>query len=153
MSRSSRRSETRAATAATNRSRPVEELGQVDIHDELIACDDIGLRLRHRLVGGAARPEAVAVLAERRVPQRLKLLQNRLLDHAINRGWNAKVARPASRLRDGHPTHRLRLVAPLAQLSFDFRPARLENSRQLFDGDPINARRSLVAHHRTQSRF
>jgi site-specific DNA recombinase len=132
---------------------PVEELGQVDVHDKLIACDDIGLRLRHRLVGGAARPEAVAVLAERRVPQRLELLENRLLDHAINRGWNAKVARPAGRLRDGHPTHRLRLVAPLAQLSFDFRPARLENSRQLFDGDPINARRSLVAHHRTQSRF
>jgi len=42
----------------------IEELGQVDIHDELIACDDIGLRLRHRLVRGAARPEAVAVLAE-----------------------------------------------------------------------------------------
>src|SRR4051812_21940200 len=132
---------------------PVEELGQIDIHDELIACDDIGLRLRHRLVGGAARPEAVAVLAERRVPQRLKLLQNRLPDHAINRGWNAKVARPAGRLRDGYPTHRLRLVAPLEQLSFDFRPARLENSGQLFDGDPVNARRSLVAHHRSQSCF
>src|SRR3954467_11074759 len=113
----------------------------------------IGLRLRHRLVGGAARPEAVAVLAERRVPQRLKLLQNRLLDHAIDRGWNAKVARPAGRLRDGYPMHRLRLVAPLEQLSFDFRPARLENSGPLFDGDPVNARRSLVAHHRSQSCF
>ena len=76
-----------------------------------------------------------------------------MLDHAINRGWNAKVARPAGRLRDGHPTYRLRLVAPLEPLSFDFRPARLENSGQLFDGDPVNARRSLVAHHRSQSCF
>src|SRR4051812_46639232 len=123
---------------------PVEELGQVDVHDKLIACDDIGLRLRHRLVGGAARPEAEAVLAERRVPQRLELLENRLLDHAINRGWNAKVARPAGRLRDGYPTHRLRLVAPLEQLSFDFRPARLENSGPLFDGDPVNAGAPLL---------
>jgi hypothetical protein len=50
----------------------VEKFGQVNIHNEPIAFDDLGLRLRHRLVGGAARPEAVAVLAECRVPQRLK---------------------------------------------------------------------------------
>jgi hypothetical protein len=50
---------------------PVKKFGQVNIHDEPIAFDDVGLRLRHRLVSGAARPEAVAVLAECRVPQRL----------------------------------------------------------------------------------
>src|SRR3954453_9072082 len=48
-----------------------------------MALGDIGLRLRHRLLGRAPRPEAVAVLAERRVPQRLKPLQHRLLDHAV----------------------------------------------------------------------
>ena len=52
-----------------------------------------------------------------------------------------------------HPTHRLRLVAPLEQLLFDLRPARFENARQLFDGDPVDAGRPLVAHHRTQRRF
>ena len=93
---------------------PVEKLRQVDIDNELMAFGDIGLRLRHRLVGRAPRPEAVAVLAERRVPQRLEPLQHRLLNHAVNHGWNAEVARPAGRLRDLHPTHRLRLVAPLA---------------------------------------
>ena len=46
----------------------VEKFGQVNIYDEPIAFDDVGLRLRHRLVSGAARPEAVAVLAECRVP-------------------------------------------------------------------------------------
>src|SRR5712691_8198349 len=53
---------------------PVKELCQVDIHDKPIAFNDAGLRLRHRLVGGAARPEAVAVLAECRVPLRLEPL-------------------------------------------------------------------------------
>src|SRR6266404_8058507 len=91
---------------------PVEEFGQVDINDEPITFNDEGLCLRHRLVSRAARPEAVAVLAECRVPPRLKPLQDRLLDHAIDHGGNAEVARPAGRLRDLHPTHRLRLVAP-----------------------------------------
>src|SRR5467141_3460746 len=129
---------------------PVKELCQVDIHDKPVAFDDVGLRLRHRLMGGAARPEAVAVLAECRVPLRLKPLQDRLLDHAIDHGWDAEVARPAGRLRDLYPTHRLRLVAPLEQLIFDLRPARFEDARQLFDGDPVDAGRPLVAHHCTQ---
>jgi hypothetical protein len=34
------------------------------------------------------------VLAECRVPLRLQPLQDRLLDHAIDHGWNAEVARP-----------------------------------------------------------
>jgi len=104
-------------------------------------------------VSGAAWPEAIAVLAECRVPPRLKPLEDRLLDHAIDNGWNAEVARPAGRLRDLHPTHRLRLVAPPEQLIFDLRPARFEDTRQPFDGDPVDARRALVAHHCTQCRF
>ena len=70
---------------------PVEEFGQVNIHDEPIAFDDVGLRLRHRLVSGAARPEAVAMLAECWVPQRLKPQQDCLLDHTINDGWDTLV--------------------------------------------------------------
>ena len=50
---------------------PVEKFRQVDIDDEPIAFDDVGLRLRHRLMRGAARPKAVAMLAECRVPHRL----------------------------------------------------------------------------------
>ena len=132
---------------------PVEKFGQVDIYNKPVAFDDVGLRLRHRLVSGAARPEAVAVLAECRVPLRLEPLQDRLLNHAIDHGWNAQVARPAGRLRDLHPTHRLRLVAPLEQLTFDLRPARVENARQLLDGDPVDAGRAFVARHCTQRRF
>jgi hypothetical protein len=43
----------------------VEKFRQIYIDDEPMAFGDIGLRLRHRLLGKAARPEAVAVLAER----------------------------------------------------------------------------------------
>src|SRR4051812_11246509 len=132
---------------------PVEKFGQVDIDDKLVALDDVDLCLRHRLVGGAAGPEAVAVLAECRVPLRLEPLQNRLLDHAIDYGWDAKVARSAGRLRDLHPTYRLRLIAPLEQLIFDLRPARFKDARQLVDGDTVDAGRALIAHRCTQCRF
>src|SRR5215831_18231879 len=39
------------------------------------------------------------------------------------------------------------------QLILDLKPARFEDLRQLFDGDAVNARRPLVAHHCTQRRF
>lgn len=48
-----------------------------------MALGDKGLRPYHCLVRGTPRAEAVAVLAEGRVPQRLQLLQNRLLDHEV----------------------------------------------------------------------
>src|SRR4051794_34331692 len=133
---------------------PVEKLRQVYIDNELIAFGDIGLRLCHRLLGRASWPEAVTVLAERRVPQRLKPLEHRLLDDAIDHGWNAESTLPsAPGLWDHHPTHRLRLVAPLEQVMFDLRPARFEDVRELPNGDPVDAGRPLVAHHRTQRRF
>jgi hypothetical protein len=80
----------------------------------------------------------------RRIPLRLKPLQDRLLDHAIDHGWNAEVARPAGWFRDSHPTHRLRRVAPLEQLFFDLRPARFEDARQPSDGDPVDAGAPLL---------
>jgi hypothetical protein len=77
--------------------------------------------------GKAPRPavrEVEVIAATRRVPQRLQPLEHRLLNHTVDHGWNAEVACPAGRLRDLHPTHRLRLVATLGQLIFDLRPAR-----------------------------
>src|ERR1700686_1074067 len=132
---------------------PVEKFGQVNVNDKPVAVDDVGLRLHHRLVSGAARAEPVAMLGECWVPSRLEPLQDRLLDHAIDHGGNAEVARSAGRFRDSPPTHRLRLVAPLEQLFFDLWPARVEDARQLLDGNAVNARRPLVAHHCTQRRF
>src|SRR6266446_7724719 len=154
MSRRTCRSETLAATAAISRSwltrsknlaSSISTTNRYPSMTKACACATAWC--------GAARPEAVAVLAEGRVPLRLEPLQDRLLDHAIDHGWNAEVARRAGRLRDLHPTYRLRLVAPLEPLFFDLRPARFEDTRQPFDGDPVDAGRPFVAHHRTQCRF
>src|SRR6266850_8210750 len=46
-----------------------------------------------------------------------------------------------------------RVTLRLEQLFFDLRPARFEDARQLFDGDAVDAGRTLVAHHCTQCRF
>ena len=69
---------------------------------------------------GADGPERLEVRSDggvmvvERLPQRLKPLKHRLLDDAIDHGWNAERALPAAPgLGDHHPTHRLRLVAPL----------------------------------------
>ena len=84
------------------------------------------------------------MFAECRVPLRLEPLQDRLLDHAIDHGWNAEVARSAGRFRDSHPTHRLRLIAPLEQFIFDLRPARSKDARQPLDGDTVDAGAPLL---------
>ena len=69
---------------------PVKKLGQIQIDNELMAFDDEGLRLHHRLVRRTPRAEAVTMLAERWVPQRLYLLQDSLLNRPIKDGWYAK---------------------------------------------------------------
>src|SRR5262249_3127010 len=56
---------------SAGRDSPGQKFGQVEIYNKPIAIDDVGLRLRHRLVGGATWPEAVAVLAECRISLRL----------------------------------------------------------------------------------
>src|SRR4051812_18708617 len=88
------------------------ELRQFDIHEKPVAFDDIGLSRRHRLVGRATRPEVVAVLAECRVPLRLKPLQERLLGLRDQLrlefpGWASR--RPAS---ESSPEGPAALVAP-----------------------------------------
>ena len=72
------------------------------------------------------------------------------------RSWMAPASpttHPVGRFRNLYPTYRLRLVAPLKQLFFDLRPARFKDARQLFDGEAVDAGRSLVAHHRIQCCF
>ena len=55
-----------------------------------VAGRDIRLRLLHRLMRRAPRPEAEAHLGERSVPVRLKHLHHRLLDEAIEHRRNAE---------------------------------------------------------------
>ena len=77
-----------------------------------------------------------------RSPLLLQNLHHRLLDHPIPRRRNAQFPHSSVRLRDFHPLHRLRFVAPTQQL--------LPNDDQFaivgkfIDGDAIDSRATLI---------
>ena len=85
---------------------PVEELLQVHVHHDPPARLHVRLRREHGVVRASARPEAVAVLAEGRIKNRLQHLQQRLLDQPIRHRRDAKLALASLRLRDRYPPHR-----------------------------------------------
>ena len=153
ISRSTRLSAIRFATSAISRSwlTRSKNFSRSMSTTPPIALVDVGLRLGHGLMGGASRAEAVAVLAERRVPQRLKPLQDRLLDQAVKHGGNAEVAPSASRFR---------VFAPVAPAGAGSVPAAVvPRSRTSVPRAPRAVRSTvmpsmpggaLVAHHGTQ---
>ena len=53
---------------------PVEKLFEIDVNHGAVALGHKALRLGHRLMGGASRPEAVTVLRKRRIPTLLENL-------------------------------------------------------------------------------
>ncbi|MBB4168433.1 hypothetical protein FHX09_002272 [Rhizobium sp. BK538] len=81
------------------------------------------IQLQDGIVRTPSRTEAVAVLAEGRIKDWLKDLQERLLDQAVQHRGDAKLALAAPRLRDHHATHRLWPIRPLPQPVADGRPA------------------------------
>jgi hypothetical protein len=62
---------------------PVEELLQVHVHHNPPTGLHVRLRGKHRILRTPTRPEAVAVLAEAGVQNRLQYLQQRLLDQPV----------------------------------------------------------------------
>jgi len=84
---------------------PVEEFLQIQIHHDPVAGLHVLLRLQHRALRASPRPEAVAVLAERRVDERLQHLQKRLLDQSVDGRGYPELARPAPRLGYAHAAH------------------------------------------------
>ena len=85
---------------------------------------DALLRTGHRLVGGAARAEAVARRRERRVPVGLEHLEHRLLEEAVEHRRDAEGANAPASLGDLDPRHRLRSVGAVEQLAPDRGPLR-----------------------------
>src|SRR5262245_61811877 len=96
------------------------------------------------------RPEAEACLRERRVPRRLQHLHSCLLDEAVEHRRDAEWPHAARCLRYLHPSHRLRLVGALKQLSPDRGPMLLQVGRQIVDTHAVDACRALVALHLRQ---
>jgi hypothetical protein len=124
---------------------PVEKLFQVKIYHPRIPLPDVGLGLRHRLVGTALRAKAVAPFRERRVPVCLQHLQQGLLDEPVEDDRYPQVSGPTPRLRDRHPAYRLGSIGSFHQRGPNRRPVGLEVRPQLLHAHPVDPRRTLVA--------
>src|SRR6185295_15783489 len=132
---------------------PVEELLQIQIHDDDAALLDIPLRRSHRIVRVSHRPKAVAVLGKGRIESRLQHLQDGLLDQPIDHGGNAQRTHSTPSLRDLPPQHRLRSVLPREQLLAQALSLPLPETPQLLPGHPIDSSTTLVLLHSTQRRL
>ena len=124
---------------------PIEEFLQIEIDDPAIPVRDMLLRPGHRLMRGSTGTKAIARVRERRVPNRLKHLQHRLLDEAVENRRYAESANTPADLRDLDTQHRLRPVSAVEQLAPDRGPVVLEVEWQGVDGHPVDARRTPVA--------
>src|SRR5258705_553966 len=128
----------------------IKELFQIEIDHPSVALRDVLLRLSHSVMRRSTRSKPVAVLGKRRVPSPLQNLHHRLLDEAIQHGWDAKLSHPSIRLRDFHPPHRSRFVSPVQQLLPNSRPVLLQIVAELVDRHPVDARATFVAPHLPQ---
>ncbi len=129
---------------------PVEELFQVHIHHDSPPGLHERLRRKDGVVRTSARAEAVAVLAEGGIKDRLEDLQERLLDQAVQHRGDAKLALAAPRLRDHHAAHRLRPVRPLQKAVADGGPGGAQHLGRLVDVQTVHTRRALVGPHLLQ---
>jgi hypothetical protein len=68
---------------------PIEELFEIDVHHPAPARLHVPLRLTHRIVRRASRPESIASLGKRGGESRLQDLEDGLLDEAIEYGRDA----------------------------------------------------------------
>ena len=125
----------------------VEEFLQVHIHDDPPPGLHEGLCRQDSAMGASARSKAVAVDAEGWIKDRLKNLQERLLDQAVRHRWDAELTLATSRFRNHHATHRPWPVRPLQQALVDGGPVGFQQRGGLVDVQPVHACRSLVGSH------
>jgi hypothetical protein len=90
----------------------IEELLEVDIHDDATARRDEALRGHDGHVRAAPRAKPVAVFRERRIESGLEHLQDGLLDEAVDHRRDAELSRTPSGLRDLSTKHGHRLICP-----------------------------------------
>ena len=126
---------------------PVEELLQIHVHYDPTPRLHVRLRGQYRVVRTPSRPEAVAVLAEGGIEQRLQHLQQRLLDQPVRHRRDAQLALATVRLRDRHPSYRTGPVRPPQQPFANVGPSGLQVLASLFDVQTVHPRRPLVGLH------
>src|SRR5271155_3464299 len=66
----------------------IEEFIQIEVDHPSVALRNVLLRLSHGMMRRPTRSEPIAVLGKRRVPLPLQNLHHRLLDEAIQYGWD-----------------------------------------------------------------
>src|ERR1700726_1589904 len=123
---------------------PVKKFFEIKVNHDAVARGNVSLRLGDRLMSGASRSKAVAMLGERRVPSLLKNLQQGLLDQSVDDARHAELSDPAVRLGDFDSFDRLRLVGSLEQLGPNAWPGLPQVAPGVVDGHPIHARAALV---------
>src|SRR6266404_1736528 len=146
-----RHDEPSAAHATAKPRDSIEKFFQVEINHPSVALRNILLRLSHGVMRRPTRSEPIAVLGERWIPLPLQNLHHRLLDKAIQHGWDAKLSRPSAvRLRDFHPSHRFWFVGSVQHLLPNDRPVLLQIVAKLIDRHPVDASAAFVASHLPQ---
>ena len=105
---------------------PIEKFFQIKVNYPFVALRNVLLRLGHGVMRRSTRSKPVAVLGKRRVPLLLQNLHHRLLDKAVQHGWDAKLSPPSIRFRDFHPPHRFGFVGPVQQFLPNGRPVLLQ---------------------------
>jgi hypothetical protein len=96
----------------------IEEFFQIEIDHPSVALRNALLRLCHGLMRRPTRSEPIAVLGERRIPSLLQNLHHRLLDKAVQHGWDVGGTMHLMQLALGMKMGRI--GDPLLQASIQF---------------------------------
>jgi hypothetical protein len=123
---------------------PIEELLQVHVHHDSQPRLHVRQRGQYRVLRSPPRSEAIAVLAEARVKNRLQHLQQCLLVQPFHHRRDTKLTLATVSLWNRHSPYRIRPVRPRQQSLSNVRPRRHQILRRLVDVQSVDARSASV---------
>jgi site-specific DNA recombinase len=126
---------------------PIKELLQVQIDHPAVTGRDVFACPLDRVVRAAPQPKAEALVGEPRVVPALQGLIQGLLNQSIDSRRYAQRSYATVGLRYFYLSHRRGLVRSIEQFLPDGFPAGLQVGLQFLDGDPVDSRGPLIAHH------
>src|SRR3989304_6250636 len=145
----SKGSPTRLATRAIRMScwTLSKNFAKARIDGDAVARPDISLYLPERSMGRTIGPEAETRFRELRIEDRRQDLRDGLLDQPINHGRYSQRPPAPARLRDHHPTPRLRAVAAIDKALANRRPLLAREFGEVLNGHAVDTRRTPVGLH------
>src|ERR1017187_1554144 len=124
----------------------VEERLDVEVEHPVVSPASL-TRRAHGINRRAAWSVTVGVRMEHRVQARLQIPADNLLRDSIRQRWDTQRPRPAPRLRNVHPPHRLGEIASRGQSVPELVEIVLEINLKVCDRLPVYSSRSLVGLH------